>query len=326
MSDANGKNDEYWKWNASPNCKCVVCGKEMYVRPNRLKKSKHGVTCSLECSSKNRSKWFRGEGNHQYGLKEELNSSFKSKRRISNYGYVLVHMKDHPFCDCQGMVKEHRLVIEENADLFDDKFFTVINGKKYLKKEYEVHHINEIKTDNRIENLAVVTKSEHRAIHNEQHQIIRKRNGKISAFIKKGESIPIGIKLYNGGKVPVRKTAGAACYDCFANETACIPSGGRSKIGLGFGLELPYMFEAVIRPRSGLTLKGIDSAIGTIDEDFKSEISAIVINNSDSDFKVNIGDRICQMAIRQYERYEFEIVDELSETVRGEGGFGSTGV
>ena len=73
-------------------------------------------------------------------------------------------------------------------------------------------------------------------------------------------------------------------------------------------------------------MKGIDTAIGTIDEDFKSEISAILINNSDSDFKVNIGDRICQMAIRPYERYEFEVVDELSETARGEGGFGSTGV
>jgi dUTP pyrophosphatase len=151
-------------------------------------------------------------------------------------------------------------------------------------------------------------------------------NGKILAFVEKGESIPVGIKLYNNGKIPIRKTSGAACYDCFANEAVSIAPGARAKIRLGFGLELPYSFEAIIRPRSGFSLRGIDAAIGTIDEDFKSEISAIIINNSDSDFKVNIGDRICQMAIRQYERYEFEVVDELSETDRGEGGFGSTGV
>ena len=69
--------DEIQKWHGTPNCKCVVCGKDMYIRPNRIKRAKHGVTCSKECSSKNRSKWFSGAGNHQFGLKEDLNSSFK---------------------------------------------------------------------------------------------------------------------------------------------------------------------------------------------------------------------------------------------------------
>lgn len=308
------------------NCKCIVCGKSMYVKPSRLKRVKHGITCSKECENKNRSIWFSGNGNHQFGLKEDLNSSFKSFKRISNYGYVLIHKKDHPFCDKNGMVLEHRLVVEDNADKFDSNYFVEIDGKKYLKKEYSVHHKNEIKTDNRIENLMILSKGEHTSLHNLEKRIIRDRYGKIVDFLKKGTPIPIKIKLYNDGKLPVRKTTGASCFDCYANESALIKKGQRAKIPLGFGLELPYLFEAHIRPRSGLSLKGIDVVLGTIDEDFRAEISAVVINNSDEDFQIETGDRICQLAIRQYEKICFEVVDELNESNRGENGFGSTGV
>lgn len=317
--------DEIQKWHGTPNCKCVVCGKDMYIRPNRIKRAKHGVTCSKECSSKNRSKWFSGAGNHQFGLKEDLNSSFKGWKRITNYGYIKVHKKDHPFCDYRGMVFEHRLVVEENAEKFEPFYFIEINGKKYLRKEYEVHHKNEIKTDNRIENLVIVTKSEHRSIHNLESKILRCRNGQIKKFLKSGVPIPVGIKLFKNGIVPVRKTEGASCFDCFASEAVVVPKRSRSKIGLGFGLELPYLYEAVIRPRSGLSAKGIDCPIGTIDEDYKSEICAILVNNTDEDFKVEIGDRICQMKIQSYEKITFMQVDELSETERGSGGFGHTG-
>lgn len=320
------KDEEYWKYHGKPNCVCTVCGKAMYIRPNRLKKCKHGVTCSLKCSNINRSKWFSGENNHQYGLKGSMNASYKGYRKINSYGYILIHKENHPFCNCDGNVFEHRLVIEENANKLDEKFFVVIEGKKYLKKEYEVHHKNEIKTDNRFENLEVLTKSEHRKLHDKQQIIIRRRNGMIYSWTKKNKAIPIRIKLYGDGKIPIRKTNGAACFDCFSNEKVMIHKGERRKVKLGFGLDMPYMFEAIIRPRSGLTARGIDCFIGTIDEDFKSEISAVLENNSEEDFAVNVGDRICQLAIREYMRFSFEEVSELTETERGESGFGSTGV
>ena len=138
--------------------------------------------------------------------------------------------------------------------------------------------------------------------------------------------ITVGIKLFNGGKIPTKQTSGAACFDCYANEDVVIASKTRKLVKLGFGLEMPYCYEALIRPRSGLSKKGIDIALGTIDEDFKAEISANVINNTDEDFEVHKGDRICQIAIRSFEKIEFVQVEELSETERGSGGFGHTGL
>lgn len=169
-----------------PNYKCVICGKDIYVRPYRLENDKHGFTCSKECGRKNRSLWFRGENNHQYGLKEDLNKSFKSWKKKSNYGYILVHCKNHPFCDSGGMVREHRLVVEENYTRFDRKFFIKINGKYYLRPEFQVHHINENKIDNRIENLMIVTKAEHRGLHNLNQEILRNKKGQIIAIRQKG--------------------------------------------------------------------------------------------------------------------------------------------
>lgn len=305
--------------------KCCVCGKEFYAKPFRVKRTKHELTCSKECGRKYRSQWFSGENNHQYGLKEDKNPTFKNWKRKSTWGYILVHRKDHPFHNSSGMVLEHRLIIEENADKFDDKYFVEIDGKKYLKKEYQVHHKNEIKSDNRLENLVILTKSEHQSLHNKQREVIRRRNETIYSFQKKGEPIPVKIKLFDGGKLPTRQTSGAACFDCYSNENKIIKAHSRELIKLGFGLDLPYMFEAQIRPRSGLSKKGIDIAFGTIDEDFKFEISANIINTTDTDFEVKRYDRICQIAIKQIERMTFEIVDNLGTTDRT-GGFGSTGI
>ena len=181
------RDDEYYKWHNTPNCKCIICGKPFYLKPYQLQKRKHGATCSKECRSKNRSIWFSGEGNHQYGLKEDLNKSFKNWKKISHYGYILVHKKEHPFCTKDGFVFEHRLVVEENCDKFESKYFIEIDGKKYLRKEYEVHHKNEIKTDNRPENLMILTHSEHKKLHNAKIEIIRDSKGRIISSHKKGD-------------------------------------------------------------------------------------------------------------------------------------------
>lgn len=141
----------------------------------------------------------------------------------------------------------------------------------------------------------------------------------------------VKIKVLEGGRLPIYKTKGASCCDCYAridnpNKEVVIFPNERELIPLGFALELPEGYEAVIRPRSGMMSKGIDEAIGTIDSDYRGEVRACMINTTPQRVKIHDGDRICQMKIQESNQVHFVLVDELSETERGEGGFGSTGV
>lgn len=149
----------------------------------------------------------------------------------------------------------------------------------------------------------------------------------------------IPVKLIFGGKIPVFKTDGAVCCDCYSRvdnfeeatvdkngkKVIVIPEGKRKLIPLGFILELPVGWEAVIRPRSGNSLKGIDISIGTIDYDYRGEVMANVVNNTGLPLEIYHWDRICQLAIRQVPGIDFELVENVSETARGSQGFGHTG-
>ena len=138
----------------------------------------------------------------------------------------------------------------------------------------------------------------------------------------------VKIKLIDGGKMPEYKTEGAACADCYARLMTpyiTIPKGARCLVNLGFCMELPKGYEAVIRPRSGLTSKAIDNGIGTIDSDYRGEVKVCVINNTGEDIEIKNLERICQMKIQEAEQFKFVQVNELSETERGDGGFGHTG-
>ncbi|HXI00302.1 MAG TPA: dUTP diphosphatase [Sphingobacteriaceae bacterium] len=103
----------------------------------------------------------------------------------------------------------------------------------------------------------------------------------------------------------------------------------RTLIPTGLFIELPEGFEAQIRPRSGLALKhGITilNSPGTIDADYRGELKVLLVNFSDVDFEVKHGDRIAQMILAKHELINWEEVEVLSETIRGEGGYGHTGV
>ena len=143
------------------------------------------------------------------------------------------------------------------------------------------------------------------------------------------EKKELGIYLVPDGIMPEYKTEGASGLDCHA-RLACdfikIPKKSRCLVNLGFALELPEGYEAQIRPRSGNTSKGIDIGFGTIDFDFKGEVKACVINNSDGDFEIHNGDRICQLVIQKVEKFPIKQVDHLSKTKRGTSGIGSTGI
>lgn len=136
----------------------------------------------------------------------------------------------------------------------------------------------------------------------------------------------IKIKLFENGTKPAYQRAGDACMDCYSAEEITIRKGTRSLVKLEFALELPVNCEAVIRPRSGLSKRGIDCSIGTIDSNYRGEVMANIINNSDDDFIIHIGDRICQLAIREISYFMLDTVLELSDSVRGSDGFGSSGI
>ena len=143
------------------------------------------------------------------------------------------------------------------------------------------------------------------------------------------EPTEVKIQLVGGGKMPERKTEGAVAFDCYSrlvNACTIIEPTCRAIIPLGFAMELPEGYEAVIRPRSGLSKKGIDETIGTIDTDYRGEVMACLVNNSKEDFRVCNGERICQIVIREVPKVKLSEVSELSDTERGEGGFGHTGI
>lgn len=137
----------------------------------------------------------------------------------------------------------------------------------------------------------------------------------------------INVKIKKmSGKLPTYTRAGDACLDCYSAVEEIIPPQMRKVIPLGFAMELPEEYEAVIRPRSGNSSRGIDVAIGTIDETYRGEVKATIINNSKTSFTIHVGDRICQMAVRKAEKVNLEEANSLSDTIRGANGFGSSGV
>ena len=135
----------------------------------------------------------------------------------------------------------------------------------------------------------------------------------------------------DSGILPFYETEGSAGMDlkAYIDEPVILKPGQRMLVPTGLYIELPAGYEAQIRARSGLAIKkgiGLVNGIGTIDSDYRGEIKVILINWGDEDFVIENGDRIAQMVIAKYERVEWEQSDNLSDTDRGSGGFGHTGV
>ena len=135
-----------------------------------------------------------------------------------------------------------------------------------------------------------------------------------------------------GLPLPEYQTAQAAGMDLFAalaqDETLFLPMGERALIPTGLSMELPAGYEAQIRPRSGLALNyGVTvlNSPGTIDADYRGEVKVLLVNLGLDTFTIERGTRIAQMVLQQVARASFEVVTELEESVRGVGGFGSTG-
>ena len=140
------------------------------------------------------------------------------------------------------------------------------------------------------------------------------------------------IKIINKSShaLPHYETIASAGLDLRANITEAIQLQPleRTIVKTGLFIELPIGFEAQVRPRSGLAAKNgvtVLNAPGTVDADYRGEIGVILVNLSNTTFTITNGERIAQLVIAKHERAEWVEVETLSETSRGEGGFGSTG-
>ncbi len=143
----------------------------------------------------------------------------------------------------------------------------------------------------------------------------------------------IKIKIINrsGNTLPEYATPAAAGMDIRAclDQPIVLGPMERALIPTGLRVQLPQGYEIQLRPRSGLALKNgitLVNTPGTVDADYRGEIGVILINMSNVPYTINDGERICQMVVTDYTHAEWEEVDELDDTVRGDGGFGHTGV
>ena len=143
--------------------------------------------------------------------------------------------------------------------------------------------------------------------------------------------VPVAIKRLphgDGLPLPAYATDGAAGMDVCAAEDVELASGGRHAVATGFALAIPEGYEIQVRPRSGLAFKhgiSVPNAPGTIDSDYRGELKVLLINHGSESFAIKRGDRIGQLVLAPVTRAAFSEVDDLDDTQRGSGGFGSTG-
>jgi len=144
-------------------------------------------------------------------------------------------------------------------------------------------------------------------------------------------AITIALKRLPHGRdlpLPAYASTGAAGMDVVAAEDLDLAPGARAAVATGFAIAIPDGYEVQVRPRSGLALKhGVTclNTPGTIDHDYRGEVKVILANLGSETFRINRGDRIAQLVPALVQRAAFALVDDLDDTVRGTGGFGSTG-
>lgn len=129
--------------------------------------------------------------------------------------------------------------------------------------------------------------------------------------------------------IPVYKTSGSAGCDVVASESVIIQPGCRCLVPTGIFLEVPEGYECQVRPRSGLALShgvAVLNSPGTIDSDYRGEVCVLLFNSGMTPFEVRAGERIAQLIFAPVTRARFEETQELQDTARGVGGWGSTGV
>lgn len=139
-------------------------------------------------------------------------------------------------------------------------------------------------------------------------------------------SVLVKFKLKEGAILPLRALDGDSGRDLFSNKEVTLQPNERKKIPTGVSVELPKGWEYQVRPKSGMSLSGLDTKLGTIDSNYRGEISVIIQNSTKEPLTIKRGQKCGQLVLQRVEvDEEIEVVEELSESNRGEGGFGHTG-
>ena len=145
------------------------------------------------------------------------------------------------------------------------------------------------------------------------------------------DPVPVMVKRlphFEGLELPAYATDGSAGMDVVAAEDVTLAPGARHAVGTGLAVAIPPGFEIQVRPRSGLALKHgitVPNTPGTIDSDYRGELKVILINHSAEAFEIRRGDRVAQLVLAPVTQLSWLKVEELDDTARGAGGFGSTG-
>lgn len=142
----------------------------------------------------------------------------------------------------------------------------------------------------------------------------------------KDGSLVLPVVVGPGGALPEYGSEGAAGADLRASAALVIPPGERAAVPTALRLEIPRGHVGLVWPRSGLAVRhGIDTLAGVIDSDYRGEVKVVLVNHGGEPFAIAPGDRVAQLLIQPAERAEFRAADDVAETGRGSGGFGSTG-
>lgn len=143
------------------------------------------------------------------------------------------------------------------------------------------------------------------------------------------EAARAGDKGAQAALLPQRQTEGAAGFDLCAADSLTLGRGERRLVSTGVALAIPAGYEGQVRPRSGLALRhGVTvlNAPGTVDADYRGTVQVLLVNLGEEPFVIERGDRIAQLVVAPVAQAALEVVPELAPTLRGQGGFGSTGV
>lgn len=289
-----------------PNVKCWSCGVEFWIKESHLamRKNPERICCSRDCSKLERSDRFSGSGNHQFGLKGELNASHKTDIRITNYGYVKIRCETHPLADEDDYVLFHRVVYEQflrESHQFD--LLVDMEGQLILPRDVLVHHIDGNKLNNSVSNLTTISLEEHTSLHRREY-----RKGKVATG-----------KLFKTHDLD-------AGQDVFAAELKTIDPGESAVIHTDLRIEVPEGHVGLLWSRSGLSVKHrIEVGAGCIDYGYTGEVLVHLYNHGKSAYVVEAGSRIAQLLTIPINIHRYDNIDSLSESSRGENGFGSTG-